>query len=251
MPTFSEVRDYLQLNGSLQLPYSTNPNVIFTATADVCRRGPRLNVPIIRIRSGDQSNILIYKEDWGKPYTSGGTLIRHVQESLDPYIEQCLNSTENHSVSRETIYDVFWEGPFNCNDPENPMKKHHVFYQIYGHHPVYGSNVLLYIGMTEKGQQRIEQHERWMEDEYDTMTVRYGSVGEFTSWKDWEDEESGERAAPEVVKNIESLLIYANQPAYNSQNKADAKKAKNIRIFNSGKSGQLLPEVSYTYYLGD
>ena len=87
MTTFNEVREYLIANGPLQLPYSTNEAVIFTAVADVCKRGPRQGEPIIRITSGRQTNILIYENDWGNDKTTSGTMISHVFESLNPYIE--------------------------------------------------------------------------------------------------------------------------------------------------------------------
>jgi hypothetical protein len=153
-------------------------------------------------------------------------------------------------ASQETLYNVFWEGPFSWNERTRAAKKHHCLYQIYGQHAVYGSNVLLYIGMAENVSQRLEQHEEWIADECDEVTIRVGSLGLFTGWSEWE------KAYPKVdraiVDRIEALLIYAHQPAFNSANKATAKeKSRGLRIFNSGKCGQLLPEVSYKYYFGD
>jgi len=87
MATFNEVRAYLTAHGPLQLPYSTNKDVIFTALSDVCKRGPRQGQPIIRITSGRQTNILIYENDWGNDRTTSGTLISHVFESLNPYVD--------------------------------------------------------------------------------------------------------------------------------------------------------------------
>jgi hypothetical protein len=48
---------------------------------------------------------------------------------------------------------------------------------------------------------------------------------------------------------IEKLMIYANQPAYNTSNKNDAKDSKEIRIFNTGHFGSLMPEISSWYFL--
>lgn len=87
MALFNEVRNYLFTNGPLQLPYATNPQVIFTAQTDECKRGPRIGTPIIRITSGIQTNILIYEEDWGNKYTISGTLIKHIYDSLNPHAE--------------------------------------------------------------------------------------------------------------------------------------------------------------------
>jgi hypothetical protein len=157
-------------------------------------------------------------------------------------------------MTDEKLYEVFWYGPYDCdkenacaNDPGN------VLYQLYGSHHLYGRDVLLYIGRTGRtALERILEHEEWIQDEYDKMTVRYGSIGEFDGWKNWEKKKRP-YASPlgSIVEAIEALLIYANQPAYNSRNKANAEIAKGVRIFNSGKLGHLLPEVSYKYFLGE
>lgn len=153
----------------------------------------------------------------------------------------------------EQVYDIYWEGPFKWDEKESKIiKPYHVLYQIYGHHPVYGSNKLLYIGMTERGIQRINEHDAWVCYEFDPMTVRVGSLGKFTNWADWEKPGHYGKADRKIVEKIEALLIYAHQPSYNATNKSSAEeKSRDIRVFNSGTFGQLLPELSYTYYFGE
>jgi hypothetical protein len=154
--------------------------------------------------------------------------------------------------SQVTIYVIFWEGPFPWDKRKGKVKPQHVLYQIYGQHPVYGSNILLYIGMAQDVEKRLAQHEAWICDECDNVSVRVGSLGQFKGWQEWEKPGSYPKAATKIVKQIEALLIYAHQPAYNTANKSSAKEiSKNIRIFNSGHYGQLLPEVSYKYYFGE
>jgi hypothetical protein len=157
-------------------------------------------------------------------------------------------------MAYEKLYEVFWDGPYGC-DKENACEEDpgNVLYQLYGSHHLYGRDVLLYIGRTERTPfKRILEHEEGIQDEYDKMTVRYGSIREFDGCKNWENNKKPYRAAEDkVIDKVEALLIYANQPAYNSRNKAGAKIAKGIRIFNSGKLGHLLPEVSYKYFLGE
>jgi len=62
----------------------------------------------------------------------------------------------------ETIIHIEWEGPYSLNQLNTlkDLRKDRGLYQIYGHHPVYGSNVLLYIGQTSGRTfgERIEQH---------------------------------------------------------------------------------------------
>lgn len=154
-------------------------------------------------------------------------------------------------MSNETIYDIYWEGPFEWDEKDQHIKDRHVLYQIYGAHHLYGRDILLYIGMTSKGvNQRLKEHEKWVYEEYDKVSIRIGSLGQFTSWKDWSEGDYKE-AEKSLVGQIEALLIYAHQPVYNKANKEQAKKAKGIRIFNSGFLGQLFPEISYRYFLGD
>jgi hypothetical protein len=88
--TFQEVYSYLLFNGSVSLPYASNENIIYTAIADTSSKGQRAGHQIIRIISGKQTNILIYADDWGNTYTKSGTLIAHIFDSLNPYIEQQL-----------------------------------------------------------------------------------------------------------------------------------------------------------------
>jgi hypothetical protein len=153
-------------------------------------------------------------------------------------------------MGKEVIYDIYWEGPYSWEEKNNHFKKQHVLYQLYGAHHLYGRDILLYIGSTEKGIQRLKEHEWWVNYEYDSIRVRLGSLGRFTTWDKWNKIENYKKADMKIVHKIESLLIFAHQPAYNQVNKENANKAKGIRIFNSGKFGQLFPEVSYKCFLG-
>ena len=155
-------------------------------------------------------------------------------------------------MDNEKLYDVYWEGPFEWEKREDNLKEHHVLYQIYGSHHLYGRDVLLYIGLTSRDmKERLREHKEWINDEYDKVTIRFGSLGEFTTWRDWDTDESYVKPDSNAVERIEALLIYAHYPVYNERNKSQAEKARGIRIFNSGRLGQLFPEISYRYFLGD
>jgi len=154
----------------------------------------------------------------------------------------------------EKIYDAYWEGPFEWEKGQRDCKDNHVLYQIYGSHHLYGRDVLLYIGSTSRTPlERLREHEEWIKDEYDKMTLRFGSISELTSasWEEQEKRRPYPRPKESIIEAVEALLIYANQPAYNSRNKTDARKAMGIRILNTGRIGHLLPEVSYRYFLGE
>jgi len=153
-------------------------------------------------------------------------------------------------MNKEIIYDIYWEGPFDWDIKSKKVKPHHVLYQIYGFHHLYGNNVLLYIGTTSHGINRIKDHEYWIEEEYDNVEIRVGSVREFTGWEGWKKPVNYPKPQRKLVEKVEALLIYAHQPVYNMRNKQGANTAKNIRIFNTGKPGSLFPELSAAYFLG-
>ena len=50
------------------------------------------------------------------------------------------------------IIHIDWDGPYRIEEINelNDEKKDYGIYQIYGTHPVYGSNVLLYIGKADQ-----------------------------------------------------------------------------------------------------
>jgi hypothetical protein len=101
-----------------------------------------------------------------------------------------------------------------------------VLHQIYGAHPLYGQDVLLYIGFTTRGlNERLSEHKWWVSDSSDRVSVRYGSVGKFTTWPEWKNTSRPSRADNDTVEKIEALLIYANQPAFNTANKKSVGKA--------------------------
>ena len=123
-----------------------------------------------------------------------------------------------------------------------------LFYR--GHPSCLWKGRLLYIGKTDTGiGNRLSYHEEWVDDESDLVKVRVASVGEFTNWEELEKDPHYPKADANIVGKIEALLIYAHQPAYNTRGKSSLGPKIRIRIFNTGKSGLLLPELSYLYYV--
>jgi hypothetical protein len=147
---------------------------------------------------------------------------------------------------------VHWEGPYPWESCREVLAPEHVLYTLHGSHHLYGMDVLLYLGRSDKGiEYRLKSHERWVAEEYDKMTVRFASVGDFVSWADWERVERYPSPDSRLLAAVEALLIFAHQPAYNVTSKAAADPAsKGLRIMNTDKQGHLLPEVSYLYHSG-
>jgi len=159
---------------------------------------------------------------------------------------------------KEIICDVRWEGPFHwpaeCDSLRNP---NHVLYAIHGVHHLYGSNVLLYIGMIEKPEktvaERLTEHEyAWIDGEYEPVTVKVSSIGIHKGikewWQEWDNSCIYQRPELGIIKAVEKLLIYAHQPAYNTKEKGSLSTDQWLRVFNTGKCGRLLPELSYAYF---
>ena len=152
----------------------------------------------------------------------------------------------------EEIYEACWRGPYseeNLVSLTEEENKKFVIYKIYGSHPIYGDNILLYIGMTEQGvKARLIQHNYWMDEErFGPSRIYFASIGRFENWKKSEEIEIFDRIERETIENVESLLIYAHQPVHNSKSRNSAIKSKNLRIFNTGSFGILMPEISGLY----
>ncbi len=158
---------------------------------------------------------------------------------------------------KETVCDVRWEGPVKWDERHDLLKPEHVLYALYGAHHQYGNRVLLYVGKTDAGlATRLAGHIDWVTQEWETMRVKAASVGHFESVDDWWESYDPEpkfrygKADPKLVSEVESLLIYSHQPAYNTQGKAGLKPEcrRHLRVFSTGQVGSLLPEVSCAYF---
>ena len=108
MATFDQVWKYLLRVSGIALQYSTNPTVYFAATADRCKKGGNAGKPIIRVRSGKRTNILIYPDDWGQPYSvsgAGGTRLKHIYDALNPFVDaqRCFLHSSSELWSEKTM----------------------------------------------------------------------------------------------------------------------------------------------------
>jgi len=161
------------------------------------------------------------------------------------------------SYPTEEIYEVYWEGPFTLEElkkhakKEPDLAKNWTLYTKYENHPLYGRDVLTYIGMASAQDvvTRLGQHD------LDREKVFVGIIFKFESWEDskrkWE--EDWDDLLDYIVKDkptilaIESLLIFALWPAGNLKNRKSAKDSWRYRIFNTGYLGSLPHEVSGHY----
>jgi len=115
----------------------------------------------------------------------------------------------------EKIYEVYWQGPYKPKKLAKLNKEERAklcLYSVYGSHPVYGNNVLLYIGMTTRTvNQRLDEHEYWMDQErFGESKVYLASIGEFVGWKESYEAEIFDRPPADIFEKVEKLLIFAH-----------------------------------------
>jgi len=157
--------------------------------------------------------------------------------------------------------NIWWEGPFSqeeiinskidANNYDNTADKVGL-YQIYGSHPLYGNNVLLYIGRTKNNKGFTSRlNNRWeiIHDSDNTNVKIYlGTI--FTAAENnlcIEDEY-------ERIEFAEVLLINAMKPAFNSSNiKSVGKKYidSDYIVNNLNNFKNIYPQLTSGYYWND
>ena len=154
-------------------------------------------------------------------------------------------------MGRKEIF-VEWDGPYNYNDVINCDKPVGDFaikpsdmglYQIYGSHPLYGENVLIYIGKTEDGKGFCKRlrNRGVIVDNKDTKNVQIylGRIFYDDSSKDNALEISAD------IAKAESLIIHYHKPAHNSSNINSLKYAdEDFVVINTGSYRSLHQEIS-------
>jgi len=140
------------------------------------------------------------------------------------------------------LIQIDWTGPYLLKDITEltDVQKDYGIYQIYGKHPVYGSNVLLYIGKADYQTigKRISQENWWDTNDSTTLTIYAGRLsGESVpNESKWSNE----------IDLAEKLLIYVHKPAYNSKNLNNIpdQDLQDVHILNWGSYRDLFPEIS-------
>lgn len=149
---------------------------------------------------------------------------------------------------KTTQINIEWRGGYSVEEIKNFQGENHCgLYQIYGAHPIYGSNVLLYIGKVsyQDFETRIQQHKNdiWAyNQDSKNISIYIGYLGgnKEVSDNQWDKE----------ITMAEKLLIFTHKPAYNSLNIKTVKDVDiGLHILNWGSYRSLMPEVSAFRYL--
>jgi hypothetical protein len=122
----------------------------------------------------------------------------------------------------------------------------HGIYQVYGSHPVYGSQTLIYIGeaYAKTFSERVKQH-AW-ETNYDMQSHVDVNIGRFAGYESISNSKWDRQ-----IHVAEKLLIRAHSPAYNQHlffKVEEHKQLSHIHILNWGERRLLLPEVSGAFW---
>lgn len=142
-----------------------------------------------------------------------------------------------------TVIHVQWDGPFALEQILQLNDDHdYGVYQVYGSHPIYGSDVLLYIGKASQQTFAVRlRQEQWLYNQ-DGRNIRY-YVGRLAAERTPEDKEWHQQ-----INSVEALLIHSHWPAGNSQYiqslGADGPQLAKIHLLNWGQRRSLLSEVS-------
>ena len=134
-------------------------------------------------------------------------------------------------MARLTI-NIEWEGPFQIKDIRKfNTENDHGFYQVYGSHPVYGSNILLYIGRASVqtfGTSIFQEGWGCHNNEYG-LQVHLGRL--------LTDEPMKKKQWQKQIEQVFKLLVYAHSPAYK------------IEILARGHSGEVSPSPEVVDYI--
>ena len=145
-------------------------------------------------------------------------------------------------MANSVIIRISWDGPYtlnNLSEIDDEVADYGV-YQIYGAHPIYGNDVLLYIGKADLQtfKTRIGQ-EGWVYN-CDSKNVKI-YVGRLSG-----DKTPTANQWSREITLAEKLLIYSHAPARNTQylNSIPISDILNVHVLNFGNHRSLLPEVS-------
>ena len=148
----------------------------------------------------------------------------------------------------QTNIHIDWTGPHTYDHAAQLRNSENDYgiYQIYGTHPLYGADVLLYIGKADQQTFGVRlSQEAWRATNSDSSGLsvyvgRLGGYGVTPSNEEWSRQ----------IAFAERMLIVAHWPAGNSSglNVSLGKEYHDTHVLNWGCYRNLLPEVSGARY---
>jgi len=151
-------------------------------------------------------------------------------------------------MTAKIIY-IDWEGPYSFDEVAefDDAGCDYGLYQIYGNHPLYGEQVLLYLGATDGrtfAEKLADETDDWeLEVGLDEASVYLGHLsGPVTPEEDvWQEE----------IDLGVKFLTYVHNPVFNARplGVEPHPDFRHLHIVNQGDYGDLEKEISYARYL--
>jgi hypothetical protein len=148
---------------------------------------------------------------------------------------------------------IEWHGPYLIEDvlkKDIPIFSKIGLYQIYGDHPINGSDNLLYIGQTAISfKARFKEHNQiWIKHECTNNQIYLGVI--------WNYQKMDLNCQLLFIKESEKLLTYYCSPPYNStlvydMNQSSELKNENVMVINLWQKHRLPYEVSTLWYYSE
>ena len=169
-------------------------------------------------------------------------------------------------ITDQTPFVVEWDGPHEFDDLPDTLASDDYkgyleafsIYALTASHPIYGDDVIVYIGKTTKQNviKRLSQHKKSWWDGQAYLAIVY----RFSDWQSYgnmtvddaifyTEGDSRNEDNQRIIGGIEELLIYALAPAYNIRNKKSAERGRNFRVFNTNDIQKLPHEISGLYHI--
>lgn len=146
---------------------------------------------------------------------------------------------------------VEWSGPYSYNQIKEKSTQHGYsvkptdkgLYQIYGSNPLYGDDVLIYIGKTEQPFNKRLNGRSVIIDNQDIKNIKI-YLGQI-----YYDDTSKHLTFSDDISKAESLLIHYHKPANNSSSINSLKYYdEDYRVINTGSYRRLNKEISTTAF---
>ncbi|MBM4296045.1 MAG: hypothetical protein FJ126_14245 [Deltaproteobacteria bacterium] len=148
----------------------------------------------------------------------------------------------------KTIF-IEWDGPYSFDELEELYDESCDFglYQVYGVHPVYGEETLLFLDRTTDwvfGARLASEQPYWdAEGDFHPLSIYVGRLaGEMTP---------GGEAWNREIEQAARLLIFAHAPVFNDRELGSPpdRDLKEVHVINWGAHMDLAPEVSGARWL--
>jgi len=156
-------------------------------------------------------------------------------------------------MKTKEIIKILWEGPFKIEEILEDNIDHNKYeatikddclYQVYDNHPLYGSEILVYIGIMQNKHEFTK--DSWIIDNKNSARNVKIYLGKILSDSKYCIQEEINLS----IKKAEALMIYALKPVFNCSNIQNVKDfSEDYNIYNFGNHRRLYQIFESSYLL--